>query len=30
VGAIGVAGSATIQEDEQCAKAGIEALGKGS
>jgi glc operon protein GlcG len=26
VGAIGVAGSATDQEDEQCAKAGVEAL----
>jgi glc operon protein GlcG len=30
VGAIGVAGSATVQEDEQCAKAGIEALDKSS
>ena len=30
VGAIGVSGSATVQEDEQCAKAGIEALDKSS
>jgi glc operon protein GlcG len=30
VGAIGVSGSATDQEDEQCAKAGVEALDKSS
>ena len=30
VGAIGVAGSATDQEDEQCAKAGLEALERSS
>jgi glc operon protein GlcG len=30
VGAIGVAGSATDQEDEQCAKAGVEALDQNS
>ena len=30
VGAIGVAGSATDQEDEQCAKAGVEALDQSS
>jgi uncharacterized protein GlcG (DUF336 family) len=30
VGAIGVSGSATVQEDEQCAKAGVEALGQSS
>jgi uncharacterized protein GlcG (DUF336 family) len=30
VGAIGVSGSATDQEDEQCAKAGVEALGQSS
>jgi len=30
VGAIGVSGSATDQEDEQCAKAGAEALGRSS
>jgi len=30
VGAIGVSGSATDQEDEQCAKAGVEALDQGS
>src|SRR5262249_2848641 len=27
VGAIGVSGSATAQDDEQCAKAGVEAIG---
>jgi len=30
VGAIGVSGSATDQEDEQCAKAGVEALDQSS
>ena len=30
VGAIGVAGGATDQEDEQCAKAGVEALDQSS
>jgi hypothetical protein len=30
VGAIGVSGSATVQEDEQCAKAGAEALDQSS
>jgi glc operon protein GlcG len=30
VGAIGVSGGVTVQEDEQCAKAGIEALDKRS
>jgi uncharacterized protein GlcG (DUF336 family) len=30
VGAIGVSGSATYQEDEQCAKAGIDALNQSS
>jgi glc operon protein GlcG len=30
VGAIGVSGSATDQEDEQCAKAGVEALDQNS
>ena len=30
VGAIGVSGSATGQEDEQCAKAGVEALDQSS
>jgi uncharacterized protein GlcG (DUF336 family) len=30
VGAIGVCGSATEQEDEQCAKAGVEALDQSS
>ena len=30
VGAIGVSGGATDQEDEQCAKAGVEALDKSS
>jgi uncharacterized protein GlcG (DUF336 family) len=30
VGGIGVAGSATDQVDEQCAKAGVEALGQSS
>jgi uncharacterized protein GlcG (DUF336 family) len=30
VGAIGVSGSPTDQEDEQCAKAGVEALAKSS
>jgi uncharacterized protein GlcG (DUF336 family) len=30
VGAVGVSGSATDQEDEQCAKAGVEALDQSS
>lgn len=30
LGAIGVSGGATVQEDEQCAKAGVEALDQSS